>query len=148
MIRDIGFGRRCAGALLWTASVLLPGCGPTENLPECAPVTGKVTIGGQPLASAMVTFHPEGEGNKGQASTEVDGTYVLNTYDVKDGAVVGKHTVTVERYLPPMPTQPGGKIPTARSTVPKKYNTPETSPLKVEVKKGEKNVIDLPLDEK
>jgi len=148
MIRDLGFGRRCAVGLLWTASALLPGCAPKDNLPETAPVSGKVTIGGEPLASAMVTFHPEGEGNKGQASTEVDGTFVLNTYDVKDGAVVGKHTVTVERYLPPMPTQPGGKIPSAKSTVPRKYNTPEKSPLKVEVKAGTNNVIDLPLEPK
>jgi len=148
MIRDVGFGRRCAVGLLWTASICLSGCGPTEHLPECAPVTGKVTIGGEPLASAMVTFHPEGEGNKGQAATEADGTYVLNTYDVKDGAVIGKHTVTVERYLPPMPTQPGGKIPSARSTVPRKYNTPEKSPLKYEVKSGTNNVIDIPLEVK
>ena len=48
MIRIIGFGRRCAVVLFWVASVLLPGCGPSENLPECAPVSGKVTIGGEP----------------------------------------------------------------------------------------------------
>ena len=131
MIRNIGFGR-CAVVLFWVASVLLPGCNSSENLPECAPVSGKVTIGGEPLASAMVTFHP--------------GTYILNTYGTHDGALVGKHTVTVERYLPPMPTQPGGKIPSAKATVPKKYTSPQTSPLKVEVKSGANNAIDLPLD--
>jgi len=146
MIRNFRFGRRCAVGLFGVASILLHGCGKGENLPEVAPVTGKVMIGGEPLASAMVTFHPAGDGNKGMASTEVDGSYVLNTYGTKDGAVVGQHTVTVERYLPPMPTQPGGRIPSARSTVPRKYNRPETSPLKFEVKSGTNNVIDLPLE--
>src|SRR5262249_31936680 len=108
--------------------------------------SGKVTIGGQPLASAMITFHPEKEGNTGQAASDPDGSYVLNTYGTQDGAVVGRHTVTVERYLPPMPTQPGGKLPSAKASVPKKYTRPETSPLKVEVKPGKNNVIDLALE--
>jgi hypothetical protein len=146
MIRDMRLGRRGAVVLFWVAGVWLPGCGPGDNLPECAPVSGKLTIGGEPLASAMITFHPEKPGNSGQAASEPDGTYVLNTYGTHDGAIVGKHTVTVERYLPPMPTQPGGKIPSAKATVPKKYTKPETSPLKVEVKSGTKNVIDLVLD--
>jgi hypothetical protein len=129
-------------------SVLLPGCGSGENLPECAPVSGKVTIDGEPLVSAMVTFHPEKPGNTGQAASEPDGTYTLNTYGTKDGALVGKHTVTIERYLPPMPSQPGGKLPSSKSSVPKKYTRPDTSPLKVEVKSGTNNVIDLALETK
>jgi len=148
MIRNIGLGRRCAAVLFGVSSVLLPACGPVENLPECAPVSGKVMIGGEPLSSAMITFHPEKPGNTGQAASEPDGTYTLNTYGTHDGALVGKHTVTVERYLPPMPTQPGGKMPSAKATVPKKYTRPETSPLKVEVKSGTNNVIDLPLENK
>src|SRR4051794_764642 len=99
MIRNLGFSRRCAVGLFWAAIVIVPGCGPSENLPECAPVSGKVTINGEPLGFGMVIFHPEKAGNTGQAATEADGTYVLNTYGTKDGAVVGNHTVTVERYL-------------------------------------------------
>src|SRR5262245_57757951 len=120
MIRTIGLGRG-AVALFSVAAVLLPGCAPGDNLPECAPVTGKVTMGGEPIVGAMVTFHPEKPGNTGQAASEADGTYTLNTYGTQDGALVGKHTVTIERYLPPMPTQPGGKLPSSKSAIPAKY---------------------------
>jgi len=146
MIRDIGFVRRGAMGLFWVAGFLLSGCGPSENLPECAPVTGTVTIDGVPLGSAMVTFHPEKGENRGQSSTDTDGKFNLSTYGSQDGAVVGKHTVTVERYILPFPAQPGGRLPSAKSEVPKKYYTPERSPLKVEVKAGINNVIDLPLE--
>jgi len=146
MIQEIGFGGRCAVGLLWAASILLPGCGPGEILPECAPVTGRVTIDGVPIGSAMITFHPEKGENRGQAASDSDGKYTLSTYGSEDGAVVGKHTVTVERYILPMPTQPGGKLPSAKSEVPKKYFTPERSPIKVEVKAGTNNVIDLPIE--
>src|SRR5262249_21383008 len=139
------FGRS-AVVLFSVAITLLPGCGPAEDLPECAPVTGKVTMGGEPLVGAMVTFHPEKPGNPGQAASEADWTYILNTYGSHDGALVGKHTVTIERYLPPMPTQPGGKLPSSKSSVPAKYAKRETSPFKVEVKSGTNNVIDLPVE--
>src|SRR5262249_34594427 len=105
MIRKIGMGWRCAGVLFGVASAWLPGGGRADNLPECAPLTGKVTLDGEALTSAMITFHPEKPGNTGQAASEPDGTYILNTYDSHDGALVGQHPVTVERYLMPMPTQ-------------------------------------------
>jgi hypothetical protein len=146
MFHDIGFGRRFAVGLFLAVGAVRPGCGPAENLPECAPVSGKVTINGQPLSNAMITFHPEKGENRGQAASDAEGKYTLTTYASEDGAVVGKHTVTVERYILPMPSTPGGKLPTAKSEVPKKYFTPETSPLKVEVKSGQNNVIDLNLE--
>ena len=116
---------------------------------------GEATDGTDPLSEAINRLTAEhgtlfvvAAGNTGQAASEPDGTYTLNTYGTHDGALVGKHTVTVERYLMPMPTQPGGKMASAKATVSKKYTRPETSPLKVEVKSGTNNVIDLPLENK
>ena len=84
----------------------------------------------------LAKYTPKGSEHVADDNKAADGTYTLNTYGTGDGAVVGRHTVTVERYLPPMPTQPGGKLPTAKSSIPARYTKPETSPLKVEVKSG------------
>ena len=146
LINESGFDRRGAARLFCAAVVMLSGCKRDDGLPECAPVSGKVTIGDEPLASAMVTFHPAGEGNRGQSATDVDGTYTLTTYGTEDGAIVGQHSVTVERHIPPMPSQPGGKLPSAKSVVPPKYHVPSSSPLKFEVKSGTNNVFDIRIE--
>ena len=73
------------------------GCG--GNKFDVAPVRGKVTCGGQPVTSGIVTFvpvAPEGGGEPGKAASGrigPDGTFVLNTYETGDGAIIGRHTV-------------------------------------------------------
>ncbi|MBI3469435.1 MAG: hypothetical protein HY000_41060 [Planctomycetes bacterium] len=134
------------------ALVTLPalGCGEKSNTPETAPVTGTVTYKGKPVIGGTVTFIPEqGPGNPGIGDIQSDGTYSLTTYDRDDGAVLGKHKVTVEVF----PGQAGSvadalpgmesKLP---SPIPKKYRTPSTSPLEFEVKQGD-NVADLNLED-
>jgi hypothetical protein len=80
------------------AVVLLPGCGGRPM----ARVKGRVTCNGKPVASAALTFSPvpqsEGDLEAGKPATgfsDADGKYVLSTYKAHDGALVGKHRVTV-----------------------------------------------------
>jgi hypothetical protein len=126
------------------------GCGEESNTPETAPVTGTVTYKGKPVIGGTVTFIPEsGPGNPGIGYIDRDGTYSLTTYERDDGAVLGKHKVTVEVF----PGQAGGapsalpgmesKLP---SPIPKKYRLRDTSPLEFEVKQGD-NVADLNLED-
>lgn len=67
-----------------------------------APVSGVVLCEGQPVAKAMVYFQPvsTGEskvvGKQGFAFTDADGRFVIGTYGLTDGAVVGKHSVRVD----------------------------------------------------
>jgi hypothetical protein len=79
------------------------GCGPAQF--DVAPVSGRVTVEGQPLTGQfMVIFSPIAQGAKDRAGrpaagpVEADGRYSLSTYEPGDGAVVGKHRVVV---LPP-----------------------------------------------
>ncbi|MFO7907481.1 MAG: hypothetical protein R6U98_32840 [Pirellulaceae bacterium] len=88
--------------IVWvgTLSVLaltLAGCGASSV--ETVPVSGTVTVDGEPAESIMVNFQPA-EGTTGPGSvgvTSADGTYSLETVgsDSKPGAVVGKHTVSL-----------------------------------------------------
>jgi hypothetical protein len=66
------------------------------------PVSGKVTLDGKPLADVEVLFAPqavEGNSNPGVYSyckTDSEGNYELKTKNGKRGAVIGKHSVTIQ----------------------------------------------------
>jgi hypothetical protein len=67
--------------------------------PSLAPVSGKVTRNGKPLAGASVAFQPVVATNPGpnsHAKTDASGFYELKVVgDDKPGAVVGVHRVYV-----------------------------------------------------
>jgi hypothetical protein len=99
---------RCAWALLSTvlaACLLSCGCGgPGYKL---APVSGRVTLHGKPLADVQVSFQPsqEGRSEPGPGSfstTDADGRYSLKTVTEppREGAVVGRHVVTFRARAP------------------------------------------------
>lgn len=86
-------------SLPMVALLLIVGCSKPPF--EVAPVTGKVTIDGKPFSTGKVMFAPaakpgsveSGKGAYGLLND--DGSYTLSTYGNNDGAVVGKHWVTV-----------------------------------------------------
>src|SRR5437870_614360 len=84
-------------ALLTAAVVAIAGC---NSAPGVAPVSGKVTLDGKPLANAHVSFQPVASGGKepsgggSYADTDADGNYSLLLVEGdKSGAVVAKHRV-------------------------------------------------------
>lgn len=87
-----------AAALLLTFA--LCGCG--ESRPPLAVAGGKVVCLGMPVTSGSITFVPmaeNGQKNPGKAAKgEItgDGSFRLSTWDVFDGAVVGRHRVEFE----------------------------------------------------
>ncbi|RMF88639.1 MAG: carboxypeptidase regulatory-like domain-containing protein [Planctomycetota bacterium] len=143
MLRSISIG-----AVL----LLVIGCnrGPNVGLVE-----GVVTLDGQPVPNAMVTFSPIDGGMSSTGTTDENGHYTL-VFPGGKGAVVGRHKVSVRS----MPKSEGGgaavssddpsyydaqQSPNTTKTVepiPAKYNTNTT--LEYEVKKGT-NVINLEL---
>ena len=100
-------GVPCCAPIVVAACLLLAGCGNTEY--ELAPVSGRVTLDGKPLAEVKVSFQPVSkrpdEPNPGPGSygtTDEDGRYTLQTVEpVADGAVVGPHKVRLRSKLPP-----------------------------------------------
>jgi hypothetical protein len=76
--------------LVTVFALIVAGCG-GSGLGE---VTGKVTLDGQPLAGAIVTFYPQ-EGRPSIGMTDSEGNYELGFTASEKGAVVGKHTVRI-----------------------------------------------------
>src|SRR5262249_8748307 len=119
--------------------------------PSTAPVHGKITIGGKIVPSGKITFHPT-EGRSAIGTIAADGVYTLTTFDTGDGALIGKHKVTIEATKITGPTAPkslaeeqrGGvpasTVPQVEYLVPKIYSRPETSTLEADVKPGANNI--------
>jgi predicted small lipoprotein YifL len=86
-----------SGALLLALSVLLAaGCGPRG--PVVVPVSGKVTINGQPLASGIEGFIQVVPENGRPAMGAIDpqtGAFQLTTTKPGDGCVTGTHKVVI-----------------------------------------------------
>jgi len=143
----VGVAMAAACALTWT------GCGPKR--PETVPVSGRVTYHGKPVAGAHVMFQPE-QGRPAVATTGPDGSYRLTTFVAGDGALLGRHRVTIQATRVTGIAQPKsfeeemrsvGKSTGTRALewlVPQKYSSLETTPLTAEVKPGE-NAINFDL---
>ena len=125
-----------ANRCLKTTHVLLvavfSGCG--QSGPDVAPVSGRITLDGRPLASADVAFQPDGAQRASSGRTDADGRYELMFKRGQPGALVGQHTVriSVSREIVRNPPQ-----------IPARYDT--QSELRREVKVGEENVFDFDL---
>ena len=115
----------------------LPGCGKklaTASPAEKIPVSGKVLLAnGQPLTTGAITFIPDdpSQGPPIIGRLQETGTFKL---EGSEGAFTGFYTVYVD---PNSPTSSKGNH--FRSVIPEKYQNPESSPLRIEVKLGESN---------
>ena len=133
MGRDLIRCLACSCVLLLTG-----GCGGSDG-PELGRVTGKVTLGGKPLAKASVQFIPE-KARMSAGTTDDEGKYELTYTRTEKGAIPGTHTVRVTTYIA---KNADLEIEGAPETVPAKYNSKST--LKREVKAGS-NEINLDLE--
>jgi hypothetical protein len=107
---------RLLRGLAVVAALGVAGCGGGP-----AAVSGVVTLDGQPLDGAVVTFTPTAADEVGGSSgkTDAQGRYTLRTVlGDKAGASVGKHKVAVSLYKenPKNPDQAGSE------RVPQRYN--------------------------
>lgn len=127
--------------------VFVIGCG--GDGPATYPVTGKITIKGQPAKDIRLTFSPVDP--KGEAATGVvaaDGTYTLSTgIQGKPGAMPGKYKVVIVADLSKVDMSAaysGAKGPPKppESPAPKEYENAQTSPKEVEVQ-AQSNTIDI-----
>jgi len=115
---------------------LLVGCG--SGTSTMVPVKGKLTISGEKLGMAGVSFRAdESKGNQTKhipaATTDGSGMYELTTGGEK-GAPAGWYKVVI---TPPSPPITGGELPqTGPPPFDQKYLTPDTTDLSIEVKAG------------
>ena len=139
VLRRSWVGAPCVLAILLAASAI--GC----FGPNAASVSGTVTLDGQALATANVSFYPDGgSGAPAYGQSDVNGRYSLSTGS-DTGLAPGKYVaVVVATKEPPQPYDAkGSEIPPIPIT-PAKYANVETSDLRIDVKAG-KNDIPLAL---
>lgn len=123
-------------------------------------VTGTITLDGEPVAGAHVSFSPNTNSPPAFAVSDSRGRYELRTFDPGDGAIPGKYGISVTKEVREGGTEfdseaaleasieEHGRRPLARKTVnvlPKKYSTKETSGLTAEINVAKKNRFDLEL---
>src|SRR5262249_30251674 len=101
----------------------------------------------KPLANVHVEFWPESSGRRSLGATDAQGRYRLTYEDGKRaGAIVGAHRVILYD-LSVVSDKPGGgreqDDALKPSPLPARYANSDHTPLKKEVRAGEKNVLDL-----
>lgn len=154
---------RSTAFLAMILGLLLAGCPGGASGGKRVPVytvTGKVTMGGGPLAGAIVSFAPS-EGQPTAVGRSNDsGVYTLTTYDSGDGAAKGAYKITVMKIVgaAPAATADAAHGPNYQGTahasqaakggtdsgnlIPAPYGTSESTPLSYTVKE-EPNTYDI-----
>ena len=137
---------RCRlGFLAIFISLALTGCGGSSDGTQLAAVAGKVTLDGQPLAKATVTFQPD-SGAPSVGMTDSSGYYKLEFSTTRSGAIADvKHTVRITTGEKGIVDDKGKTVGGTPEKVPAKYNT--NTELTKDVKSG-KNTIDFELKSK
>lgn len=121
------------------AYILLLQTGCSKSPYDLAPVSGKVTVDGQPLPDGQVMFAPRATSGSAKAgkpalgNVRPDGTFSLSTYADGDGAVVGEHLITLYGPAPEI-SLPSGIPPFEKVTLPGRQ---------VRVEAGTNNTIDI-----
>ena len=112
--------------------------------PATADVRGKITLDGQPLPNATITFVPE-NGRPVAARTNADGSFAVPAGPGQKLAP-GRYRVTITGQDPAAPqADPAKRAPAeAQAKVPVAYGDPNTSQLMVECRPGA-NELDFAL---
>lgn len=134
-------------SLLLSVSLFLPGCGGVSG-PVCHPVEGKIIYQNQPLAEAMVVFHPVTAPTEKSpqpiATTDGAGRFELTTFKAGDGAPLGEYAITVELREP---RQIGEEVVRdGPNLLPLKYALPAETPLRHKVIPGKNEVPEIKLE--
>lgn len=153
----------CVAAVI----LLLSGCGGgsdkwISDREPTYPSSGVVTINGQPVGDAQVTFRPFGTGPAAFARTNADGRFALRTYTDEDGAAAGEYAVTVEKRAANESPAPASdpqelfrkmeqgqtsSLPQSRSLLPAQYADAKSSGLRFTVTPDGPNQFTIELRE-
>lgn len=136
--RAVWHGCIAAAAL----SLLIAATAGCQSKSSVVPVRGKVTMDGKPLTKGMIATLPAA-GRGANAIIQPDGTFELRTFAKNDGATVGVHKVAI--VANDAPTNGGPEAGSGKSLVPKRYTSPETSGLTIDVQVGDNNSPELNL---
>jgi hypothetical protein len=153
--------------MIGPALVCVSGCG-DDGLGARYPLSGKVTYKGQPVAKGRITFTPTDAHGHGATGEIENGSFSsVTTLNPGDGALPGDYKVSIDTRevdeavlkeetkklaekhgMPNIAQLPqelrAQAMKNAKSSVPGKYQIPESTDLKTTVK-AEKNYVELDL---
>ncbi|MEW4490652.1 hypothetical protein AB1L42_21390 [Thalassoglobus sp. JC818] len=154
--------------LLMMSALLMAGCGSGDaNQVPVYKVTGKVIMFGTPLSDASVSFSPKNEQPVATGRTDINGEFVLTTYEYGDGAAEGSYAVLVDKagtvagandaggddeHSADVNFDPGASGEhedgeTSKSLVPPAYNSSSDTPLSATVTTDEsQNVFEFTIN--
>ena len=144
--------------LLLVGSLMFVGCGPKGRSLQVEYVEGIITLDGQLVSEASVTFIPKNEGDGTEAAggySNESGVYKLTSMngDPEKGAIAGEYLVTISKIEVNDPTaglseaeaaKLSGVASTQTQLLPKIYQDRKNTPLSFTVNKG-KNKINIEL---
>jgi hypothetical protein len=117
-----------------------------KNRRVCHPGYGRVLLDGRPVENAEVVFHylvppeeqPKVDNKKilrsSDGVSDAGGHFLLSTYTLGDGVPVGEFIVTV------VPFRSRTGQPVAAPTLPVRYKTVDSSPLRVRTRAGQNEI--------
>jgi hypothetical protein len=111
-------------------------------------VRGKVSLNGQPVKDMKVLFTPA-KGRPADGLLDSSGNFdFLSTDKLGDGAVEGKHKVSLGVIQPVAKLAPGGTFaPKPYSGYPKKYASAATTDVEVTVSSTGENKLEITLND-
>ncbi|UUO08614.1 carboxypeptidase-like regulatory domain-containing protein [Blastopirellula sp. J2-11] len=123
------------------------GCGGEPIDPEYKPVSGMVTLDGQPLPDAQISFVPPETGSSGSGFTDENGKYELYYAARRAGAKLGENQVFITKNKPSTGKQGefAGRSEADMEMLPARYNRKTELTATVEDKRNE---IDFDLKSK
>jgi hypothetical protein len=86
--------RFCRGVVGFAMLLVLAGC--SKSGPDLAPVSGRVTLDGEPAEETEVMFYPDGEKSPSVGRTDKDGNYLLRYKRGVEGGTIGWNTVRLK----------------------------------------------------
>jgi hypothetical protein len=115
---------------------LLAGCGPSH--PPTYPVRGTVAFAdGRPVTWGTVEFYSVEQKIAARGQIQSDGSFQLSTFGTGDGAVAGRHLVTVAQAA--QIDRPLKHEHAPATSVPPRYANPKSSGLEFTVEARKKN---------
>jgi hypothetical protein len=112
------------------------------------PVSGTVKLpNGTPISGGLVVFRPLGPDQKpARGAIAADGSFRLSTAVPNDGAAPGEYQVMVSAEPPIEVIDDPEKRAAYKSPLDKKYENPDTTPLKYTVSADGENHFDIVVD--
>lgn len=163
MIRNSsGSSWQVAGLLAAVTLVAPAAIGCREKAPALHPVRGHVTLGGKPYERLLVYLHPEDSAvsqyTLGVGETDASGSLTLRS-TAGDGLAEGKYRVTFSCLMSIAGEVVGAadsknddgqsvglltsSAPTIRELVPEAYVHSETTPVRLEIRRGAENTLEF-----